>query len=180
MARHQGVLLCKTDFEVGLNKTLTKLYAFQGDILVDNFADSSLWREIDHKTWYERERLRSHKRDKIESTSECDGSTRVGSNRLGWYSYFLTKMFTGGNFMNLFCTKVFWAAFLRLWNFFGKRILSQKLFVKCWWNWLQVACSSTFYLRLFVLHRFSLLTFCFWVLTRFPFAQKLQNQTVIE
>ncbi len=55
MARHQGVLLCKTDFEVGLNKTLTKFYAFQGDILVDNFADSSLWREIDHKTWYERE-----------------------------------------------------------------------------------------------------------------------------
>ena len=25
-------------FEVGLNKTLTKFYVFQGDILVDNFA----------------------------------------------------------------------------------------------------------------------------------------------
>jgi hypothetical protein len=42
IARHKGVLLCKTDFEVGLNKTLTKFYAFQGDILVVNFADCSL------------------------------------------------------------------------------------------------------------------------------------------
>jgi hypothetical protein len=43
MHKCEHIIVCvcakkKNDFEVGLNKTLTKFYAFQGDILVDNFA----------------------------------------------------------------------------------------------------------------------------------------------
>jgi len=44
----------------------------------------------------------------------------------------------------------------------GAKILAQKLLLKCWWNWLQVSISSTFYTRFFhmkfVLCSFSLLT----------------------
>jgi hypothetical protein len=41
MHKCEHIIVCvcaKNDFEVGLNKTLTKFYAFQGDILVDNLA----------------------------------------------------------------------------------------------------------------------------------------------
>jgi hypothetical protein len=42
----------------------------------------------------------------------------------------------------LFCTKIFCAAFMCLqfgFVIFGERILAQKLLIKCWWNWHQVA-----------------------------------------
>ncbi len=67
-------------------------------------------------------------------------------------------------YTRLFCTKVFCAAFLLLkfgFLFIGKRILAQKLLIKCRWNQFQVSISSTFYTRLFctnVLRNFSLVT----------------------
>ncbi len=48
---------------------------------------------------------------------------------------------------------VFWSfSLITVWicNFFGKRILVQKLLVKYWCNWLQVIILQTFYKQLFV------------------------------
>jgi len=49
----------------------------------------------------------------------------------------------------LFVTKVFYTAFLHS-QFFVERILTKKLLVKCYCNWLQVSISPTFYEQFFV------------------------------
>ena len=54
----------------------------------------------------------------------------------------------------LFHTKVLYAAFMCLqfgFLIFGKRILAQKLLIKCWWNWHQVAAQVPDVFRYFYL-----------------------------
>ncbi len=47
---------------------------------------------------------------------------------------------TCGFFVQKFCLQVFCTYTLGLY-FFGTRILAQKLFKKCWWNWHQIFTS---------------------------------------
>jgi len=57
----------------------------------------------------------------------------------------------GVNFINIlldtFLYKSVFRSFslIRVWfcNFFGKKIFSKELLIKCWWNWLKVSISST-------------------------------------
>jgi len=65
----------------------------------------------------------------------------------------LMKLTTEFNFTNILWPSFSYKNVLRsfsritvlLWNFFGKIILVQKLFKKCWWNRLQRWISPTFY-----------------------------------
>jgi len=56
------------------------------------------------------------------------------------------------NFFTWKCfSKLFFSYSLAL-QFFGAKILAQKLLVKCWWNWLLGLISSTFYALLLRAH----------------------------
>jgi len=99
---------------------------------------------------------------------------------------------TGVNF-----TDILWAAFsnqivlhsffsLTAWlsNFFCKRAMVKKLFIKCWWNWVQVSISPTFYKLHFVRNcfaqLFSLYKLGFVIFLQNNFGTKLVKNIDIE